>query len=91
MWQKQIRAERAAEEARAASKKAQKLMRQANIGSKKQPETPSDGYRSLASSTILTADNGNGVSKGSDTSEDISSSSSDGDSTHTVHGDSDRN
>ncbi|KAK4157101.1 ABC transporter-like protein [Chaetomidium leptoderma] len=45
MWEKHCRAERAAEHARDATRKAKKLLSQANIGS--------DGYNSMLSSTIL--------------------------------------
>ncbi|KAK4106394.1 ABC transporter-like protein [Parathielavia hyrcaniae] len=44
MWEKHCRAERAAEHARDATRKAKKLLSQANIG---------DGYNSICSSTIL--------------------------------------
>ncbi|KAK4123518.1 hypothetical protein N657DRAFT_572662 [Parathielavia appendiculata] len=44
MWEKHCRAERAAEHARDATRKAKKLLSQANIG---------DGYNSMLSSTIL--------------------------------------
>ena len=45
MWEKHCRAERAAEHARDATRKAKRLMSQANIGD--------DGYNSMLSSTIL--------------------------------------
>ncbi len=53
MWEKHCRAERAAEEARVATTKANKLLRQANIPGAKHADYPSDGYNSLASSAIL--------------------------------------
>ena len=45
MWEKHCRAERAAEHARDATRKAKRLLSQANIGD--------DGYNSMLSSTIL--------------------------------------
>jgi ABC-type glutathione transport system ATPase component len=45
MWEKHCRAEKAAEHARDATRKAKKLLSQANIGD--------DGYNSMLSSTIL--------------------------------------
>jgi hypothetical protein len=45
MWEKHCRAERAAEHARTATRKAKRLLSQANIGD--------DGYNSMLSSTIL--------------------------------------
>lgn len=50
MWDKHCRAERAAEEARDATRKARKLLCQANLS--RGDETPS-GYNSMANSTIL--------------------------------------
>lgn len=50
MWDKHCRAERAAEEARDATRKARKLLCQANLS--RGDESPS-GYNSMASSTIL--------------------------------------
>ncbi|KAK3379412.1 hypothetical protein B0T24DRAFT_522327 [Lasiosphaeria ovina] len=50
MWEKHCRAERAAEEARDATRKAKKLMCQANISG---VDEMSDGYNSMASSAIL--------------------------------------
>lgn len=47
MWEKHCRAERAAEHARDATRKAKRLLSQANIGD--------DGYNSMLSSTILPA------------------------------------
>ncbi|GKT53780.1 heavy metal tolerance protein [Colletotrichum tofieldiae] len=90
MWERQVQAERAAEKARAASRKAQKLLRKANIVSKKQTDGHSDGYTSLDSSTILPGSSGNN-SKANTTGEDSSSSSSssDAESIHSVHNDSD--
>ncbi|KAJ0164225.1 Heavy metal tolerance protein [Colletotrichum tanaceti] len=90
MWERQVQAERAAEKARAASRKAQKLLRKANIVSKKQMDRHSDGYTSLDSSTILPGSSGNN-SKANTTGEDSSSSSSssDAESIHSVHNDSD--
>jgi len=90
MWERQVQAERAAEKARAASRKAQKLLRKANIVSKKQTDGHSDGYNSLDSSTILPGSSGNN-SKANTTGEDSSSSSnsSDAESDHSHHNDSD--
>lgn len=48
MWEKHCRAERAAEQARDATRKAKKLLSQANIS---RPDE--DGYNSMLSSTIL--------------------------------------
>lgn len=45
MWEKHCRAERAAEHARDATRKAKKLLSQANLGN--------DGYNSMLSSAIL--------------------------------------
>ncbi|KAK1466826.1 ABC transporter [Colletotrichum melonis] len=65
MWERQVQAERAAEKARAASRKAQKLLRKANIGGlKKQTDGHSDGYTSLDSSTILPGSSGNNSKAG---------------------------
>ncbi len=50
MWEKHCRAERAAEHARDATRKAKKLLCQANIS---RPGEVSDGYSSMVSSTIL--------------------------------------
>ncbi|KAK0630595.1 hypothetical protein B0T17DRAFT_590058 [Bombardia bombarda] len=50
MWEKHCRAERAAEEARDATRKAKKLLCQANIS---RSDENSDGYNSMVSSTIL--------------------------------------
>ncbi|KAH6687458.1 heavy metal tolerance protein [Plectosphaerella plurivora] len=85
MWEKQVQAERAAEKARVANRKAHKLMRKANIVSQKLgSDGTSDGYNSLASSTILPGPNNQGPKSGSQ-GEDSSSSgnSSDAESTHT--------
>jgi len=49
MWDKHCRAERAAEEARDATRKARKLLSQANISRRNEP----DGYASMVSSAIL--------------------------------------
>lgn len=89
MWERQVQAERAAEKARAASRKAQKLLRKANIGGlKKQTDGHSDGYTSLDSSTILPGSSGNN-SKAGTTGDSSSSSSSDAESVHSAHHDSD--
>ncbi|KAJ9136758.1 Heavy metal tolerance protein [Pleurostoma richardsiae] len=54
MWEKQARAEEAAEQARAATTRANKLLRQANIGGNDHGEdSSSDGCSSMASSSIL--------------------------------------
>lgn len=50
MWEKHCRAERAAEHARDATRKAKKLLCQANIS---RADESSDGYSSMVSSTIL--------------------------------------
>ncbi|KAK1751902.1 heavy metal tolerance protein [Echria macrotheca] len=50
MWEKHCRAERAAEHARDATRKAKKLLCQANIS---RVDEGSDGYSSMVSSTIL--------------------------------------
>jgi hypothetical protein len=52
MWEKHCRAERAAEQARDATRKAKKLLSQANIS---RPDEISGGYDSMLSSTILPA------------------------------------
>lgn len=85
MWEKQVQAERAAEKARVANRKAHKLMRKANIvGQKLGSDGQSDGYDSLASSAILPGGKTAGV-KTTVAGEDSSSSSnsSDAESTHT--------
>ncbi|OIW33536.1 hypothetical protein CONLIGDRAFT_569741 [Coniochaeta ligniaria NRRL 30616] len=57
MWDKHCRAERAVHEARLASKKANKLLAQANLSVPRptglHADDPSDGYASMASSTVL--------------------------------------
>lgn len=55
MWEKHCRAERAVHAARVATTKANKLLAQANISNPGEGQTddPSDGYASMASSTIL--------------------------------------
>jgi ABC-type transport system involved in Fe-S cluster assembly fused permease/ATPase subunit len=75
MWEKQIRAERALDAAREAHFKAARAMRRANMGSKKQPEDPIEGYNSLKSASVL-AGNPNGLKSGLKSSEEGSSSSS---------------
>jgi hypothetical protein len=74
MWEKQIRAERALDAAREAHLKAARAMRRANMGSKKQPEDPIEGYNSLKSSSAL-AGNPNGIKSSIKGSEGGSSSS----------------
>jgi hypothetical protein len=69
-----------------ASRKAQRLMRQANIVAKKQSGSPSDGYNSMTSSAILPGPSDPSSKPNSPTDEQ----SSDGESAHTYHGDSDR-
>ncbi|KAK3333961.1 hypothetical protein B0T19DRAFT_419662 [Cercophora scortea] len=56
MWDKHCRAERAAEEARDATRKARKLLCRAKLS---RSDSGSDGYDSMASSTILQADHHN--------------------------------
>lgn len=89
MWEKQVQAERAAEKARVAHRRAHKLMRKANIVSNSNIGSQSGGYDSLASSAILPGGNASEGSKvithGDDTSS--STTSSDADSTHSVQGD----
>lgn len=54
MWEKQVRAERAAEEARMATRVAEKLLRQARLNpGGSHDEYPSDGDNSISSSVIL--------------------------------------
>ena len=53
MWEKQVRAERAAEEARVATKVAEKLLRQARLQGGNHDEYSSDGDNSISSSVIL--------------------------------------
>jgi ABC-type glutathione transport system ATPase component len=87
MWERQIRAERAAAEARLASKKAQKLMRRANIAATKvTTDMQSDGYNSMSSSAILP---GHSL-QDSKPASPIEEHSSDGESSLTLHGDSER-
>ncbi|KAF9877342.1 ABC transporter [Colletotrichum karsti] len=93
MWEKQVQAERAAEKARAANRKAQKLLKKAQFPrAKKQTDGHSDGgYTSLDSSTILPGSSG-ANSKANTTGDDSSSaasSSSDADSIRSDHHDSD--
>lgn len=86
MWEKQVQAERAAEKARAANRKAQKLLKKANFGPKKQSDGHSDGYTSLDSSTILPGSSGIN-SKANTTGEDSSSASSNSSDTESIHSD----
>lgn len=82
MWEKHCRAERAVHEARVATSKANKLLAQVNLsasGKAHHADDPSDGYTSMASSTILQTglntphgDNA-GSSSGSDAGSDVSS------------------
>lgn len=85
MWEKQIRAERALTVAREAQLKAARAVRRANMGGKKKPDAPIDGYNSLASSGTLSGNaNGHGArGKGEEETSSSSSSSSDAESTHT--------
>lgn len=53
MWEAQIKAERAATEAREAQARAARAMRKANMGGRQQFEASMDGYNSLASSGTL--------------------------------------
>jgi len=53
MWEKQFQAEQAAEEARDATARANKLLRQAHLGGNQHSEDNSDGYNSMSSSTVL--------------------------------------
>jgi hypothetical protein len=53
MWEKQSQAEAAATEARDATARAQRLLRQAHLGQAARPEDHSDGFNSMASSTVL--------------------------------------
>ena len=89
MWEKQIRAERAAEHARLASLRAHKLMKKANISTTTKEtdgHSDGDGYNSMASSAILT-----GTANSSKVQSPVDETSgSDTDSTHTANGDSDR-
>lgn len=91
MWEKQIRAERALDAAREAHLKAAKALRRANMGGKKQSDSPMDGYNSLGSSATLSgnATERDGVGRDDEdptsaSSSSHSSSSSDAESTHTV-------
>ncbi|KAH9243926.1 hypothetical protein K456DRAFT_1820007 [Colletotrichum gloeosporioides 23] len=86
MWEKQVQAERAAEKARAANRKAQKLLKKANFGPKKQSDGHSDGYTSLDSSTILPGSSGIN-SKANTTGEDSSSASSNSSDMESIHSD----
>lgn len=99
MWEKHCRAERAAEHARDATRKAKRLLCQANLA--RQDEI-SDGYSSMVSSTILQAHMNRPISDGasSDSSSDsgksikdhksdsssVSSKGSQHGSDHTLHG-----
>ncbi|KAK4230903.1 putative heavy metal tolerance protein precursor [Podospora fimiseda] len=76
MWEKHCRAEQAAEHARDATRKAKKLMCQANLS---RGDDGSDGYTSMASSALLpTSPNSPAVSarEHDDSSEDSHSSAS---------------
>ncbi|KAF6839730.1 heavy metal tolerance protein precursor [Colletotrichum plurivorum] len=88
MWEKQVQAERAAEKARAANRRAQKLLKKANIVSNKQTDGHSDGYTSLDSSTILPGSSGANSKANTTGGEDSSSSTSSSD-TDSLHHDSD--
>ncbi|KAI9167453.1 Heavy metal tolerance protein [Paramyrothecium foliicola] len=92
MWEKQIRAERALDAAREAHLKAARALRRANMGGKKQPDDPLEGYNSLKSPGPLSGSLGahkasvNGEVEGESTSSSSStagsSASSDAESTH---------
>lgn len=73
MWEKQIRAERAAEEARAATNRANRLLRQANIGGGEHGGYTSDGCNSTSSSTVLQPGHDIPGTAGSDHQEESSS------------------
>jgi cobalamin biosynthesis protein CobT len=75
MWEKHCRAERAAEHARDATRKAKKLLCQAKISRR---DEISDGYSSMVSSAILPPRQNRPTSDGSssDSSSDSSSSKS---------------
>lgn len=88
MWEKQVQAERAAEKARAANRRAQKLLKKANIVSAQQTDGHSDGYTSLDSSTILPGSSGVNSKANTTGGEDSSSSTSSSD-TDSLHHDSD--
>lgn len=89
MWEKHCRAERAAEHARDATRKARKLLCQANIS---RGDENSDGYSSMVSSTILptrvNSPTAPGSTKGSssDDSKSDSESISSRDSNHGSEG-----
>lgn len=78
MWEKHCRAERAAEQARDATRKAKKLLSQANIPRR---SDSSDGYNSMVSSAILPSGQATPTPKADDRHETESVSS---DSSHTV-------
>lgn len=74
MWDKHCRAERAVHEARLATKKANKLLTQANLSVPRPSHIhvgdPSDGYNSEASSTVLC---GHGLHVGSSSGSEVGS------------------
>ena len=79
MWEKQSQAEAAAEKARDATAKANKLLRQAHIDVAPTPlggEDVSDGYNSMSSSTFLQT---GPTTPGAGSTKSDSSSSSDED------------
>jgi len=78
MWEKHCRAERAAEEARAATNKAEQLLRQANILGGGKSKYASDGYNSLASSAILPTDGANSPADGASVTDSQPSQPDDG-------------
>lgn len=83
MWEKQVQAERAAEKARVANRKAHKLMRKANIvGQKLGGDGQSDGYDSLASSAILPGNKAGAKTTAQADDSTSSNNSSDTESTH---------
>lgn len=85
MWEKQIRAERALQNARTAQIKAARAMRRANMG-KSEVEEHIEGYHSHGSSESLSAQGENGGSKASRGEGTSSSASSDSESeSHSGH------
>jgi ABC-type glutathione transport system ATPase component len=85
MWERQIRAERAAQHARAANLKAQRLMRKANIPGDQDGDGRSDGYNSMSSSAVLPGGRDGQDKSASQTADEhntCSSASSDAGSIH---------
>ncbi|KAK4234412.1 hypothetical protein C8A03DRAFT_47245 [Achaetomium macrosporum] len=85
MWEKHCRAERAAEHARDATRKAKKLLSQANVA---RPGDVPDGYNSMLSSTILPTAPHSPTATAADTHDSASITSSESSSSSSNEGSS---